>query len=48
MSTQRIFDNIVNQFNSDDEEENEENESSNHSEEKKKHTKISSENFHFR
>ena len=42
MSTQRIFDNIVNQFNSDDEEENEENESSNHSEEKKKHTKISS------
>ena len=42
MSTQRIFDNIVNQFNSDEEEENEENESLNHSEEKRKHTKSSS------
>ena len=47
MSTQRIFDNIVNQFNSDEEEENEENESLNHSEEKRKHTKRPSPPFYY-
>ena len=42
MKTQRIFDNIMDQFNSDEEEENEEVESQRHSEENKKHKKSSS------
>ena len=42
MSTQRIFDDIMNQFNSDEEEEDEENETSKHSEEIKQHKKTSS------
>ena len=45
MATQRIFDNIMNEFNSDEEEENEENEEndmSKHSDEMKQHKKSSS------
>ena len=42
MSTQRIFDDIMNQFNSDEEDENEEQESSKHSGELKIHKKSSS------
>ena len=42
MATQRIFDNIMNEFNSDEEEENEENDMSKHSEEIKQHKKSSS------
>ena len=45
MATQRIFDNIMNEFNSDEEEENEENEEndmSRHSDEMKQHKKSSS------
>ena len=42
MATQRIFDNIMNEFNSDEEEENEESDMSKHSDEMKQHKKSSS------